>query len=108
MRTLRAQLLANLSTPDTDSLDALNRRLWAWVEAEYHHSPHRGLDGQTPLDRWVMSEQPPRLPGPKLGLAQSGSWARTPTVILILCAESPGTRWAQDRHKAKRRPQGRR
>jgi transposase len=33
-RTLRAQLLANLSTADTDSLDALNRRLWAWVEAE--------------------------------------------------------------------------
>jgi hypothetical protein len=40
--------------------------------------------------------------------SQSGSWARTPTVILILCAESPGTRWAHDRHKAKRRPQGRR
>ena len=67
-RTLRAQLLANLSAADTDSLDALNRRLWAWVEAEYHHSPHRGLDGQTPLDRWAMSEQPPRLPGPKLDL----------------------------------------
>jgi len=67
-RTLRAQLLANLSATDTDSLDALNRRLWAWVEAEYHHSPHRGLDGQTPLDRWAMSEQPPRLPGPKLDL----------------------------------------
>jgi transposase InsO family protein len=67
-RTVRAQLLANLSDTDTDSLDHLNRRLWAWVEAEYHHSPHRGLDGQTPLDRWAMSEQPPRLPGPGLDL----------------------------------------
>jgi putative transposase len=67
-RTVRSQLLANLSAADTDSLDSLNRRLWAWVEAEYHHSPHRGLDGQTPLDRWAMSEQPPRLLDPKLDL----------------------------------------
>jgi putative transposase len=67
-RTVRSQLLANLSAADTDSLEALNRRLWSWVEAEYHHSPHRGLDGQTPLDRWAMSEQPPRLLDPKLDL----------------------------------------
>ncbi len=62
-RTVRAQLLATLTEADTASLDALNRRLWAWVEAEYHHNPHRGLDGMTPLDRWAMSESPPRLPG---------------------------------------------
>jgi len=62
-RTVRAQLLATLTEADTASLDALNRRLWAWVEAEYHHSPHRGLDGMTPLDRWAMSETAPRLPG---------------------------------------------
>ena len=67
-RTVRSQLLANLSDADTASLENLNRRLWAWVEAEYHHSPHRGLDGVTPLDRWAMSEQPPRLPDPKLDL----------------------------------------
>jgi hypothetical protein len=71
-RTLRSQLLATLGAADTDSLEALNRRLWAWVEGEYHHSPHRGLDGQTPLDRWAISsttgEQPPRLPDPKLDL----------------------------------------
>jgi transposase InsO family protein len=71
-RTVRSQLLATLSAADTDSLDALNRRLWAWVEAEYHHHPHRGLDGQTPLDRWAASsttgEQPLRLPDPRLDL----------------------------------------
>jgi putative transposase len=71
-RTVRSQLLATLSAADTDSLDALNRRLWAWVEAEYHHNPHRGLDGQTPLDRWAASsiagEQTPRLLDPKLDL----------------------------------------
>jgi hypothetical protein len=67
-RTVRSQLLPSLSAADTESLDSLNRRLWAWVESEYHHSPHRGLDGQTPLDRWAMSEQPPRLPDPQLDL----------------------------------------
>jgi transposase InsO family protein len=67
-RTVRAQLLAGLGAADTDSLDSLNRKLWAWVEAEYHHSPHRGLDGHTPLDRWAMSAQPPRLPDPQLDL----------------------------------------
>jgi putative transposase len=52
-RTVRMQLLPLLSDADTQSLDALNRRLWAWVESEYHQSPHRGLDGETPLDRWA-------------------------------------------------------
>ena len=52
-RTVRMQLLPLLSDADTASLDALNRRLWAWVEGEYHQSPHRGLDGETPLDRWA-------------------------------------------------------
>lgn len=61
-RTVRAQLLATLSEADTASLEALNRRLWAWVEAEYHHSPHRGLEGVTPLDRWAMSQAVPKLP----------------------------------------------
>jgi transposase InsO family protein len=53
-RTVRMQLLPQLSEADTSSLEALNRRLWAWVEAEYHQAPHRGLDGQTPLDRWAQ------------------------------------------------------
>jgi putative transposase len=52
-RTVRLQLLSRLEPADTRSLDALNRRLWAWVEGEYHHSPHRGLGGQTPLDAWA-------------------------------------------------------
>jgi transposase InsO family protein len=52
-RTVRMQLLPLLNDADTSSLDALNRRLWAWVESEYHQSSHRGLDGETPLDRWA-------------------------------------------------------
>ncbi len=67
-RTVRAQLLPTLTETDTASLEALNRRLWAWVEGEYHHSPHRGLEGLTPLERWAGSEQPPRLLDPRLDL----------------------------------------
>ena len=41
-RTLRAAWLAHLTAEATESLDTLNRTLWAWVEGEYHLSPHRG------------------------------------------------------------------
>lgn len=67
-RTVRAQLLRALIPADTDSLDSLNRRLWAWVEGEYHLSPHRGLDEQTPLDRWAMGVEQVRLPDPNCDL----------------------------------------
>jgi len=63
-RTVRMQLLPTLALADTASLDALNRRLWAWVEGEYHQSPHKGLDGVTPLDRWTMSAGHLRLVDP--------------------------------------------
>ena len=52
-RTVRMQLLPTLTEADTKSLEALNRRLWAYVESEYHQTPHRGLDGETPFDRWA-------------------------------------------------------
>jgi putative transposase len=54
-RTARAQLLPTLVDGDTRSLDALNRRLWAWLEDEYHETPHRGLEGETPLARWAAT-----------------------------------------------------
>ena len=60
-RTVRMQLLPSLSKADLQSLSALNRRLWAWVEGEYHQSPHQGLDGMTPLDRWAMAAGDVRL-----------------------------------------------
>ena len=67
-RTLRMQLLPNLVESDTQNLEALNRRLWAWVEGEYHMSPHRGLDGETPLDRWTSCAHEVRLVGPECDL----------------------------------------
>ena len=65
-RTARLQLLPLLQPGDLASLDALNRRLWAWVEGEYHRSPHRGLDGATPLDRWAALADEVRYLGPDL------------------------------------------
>jgi len=53
-RTVRAQLLTRLTAEDTVSLETLNRRLWAFIEGEYHHAPHRGLDGKTPLEQWAL------------------------------------------------------
>ena len=70
-RTVRMRLLPTLTDTDLASLQALNRRLWAWVEAEYHRSAHRGLDGQTPLDAWAMRSEHVRLPGPDLDLRET-------------------------------------
>lgn len=53
-RTVRMQLLSRLTDADTSSLEALNRKLWAYVEGEYHQAPHRGLEEETPLDRWAQ------------------------------------------------------
>ena len=67
-RTLRAAWLAHLGTEATESLDTLNRTLWAWVEGEYHQSPHRGLDGRTPLDQWALAGANVRYPDPTTDL----------------------------------------
>lgn len=69
-RTVRMQLLPLLTAEDTKSLEALNQRLWAFVEAEYHQSPHRSLSGDTPLDRWAMSAQDVRLPSPQCDIEE--------------------------------------
>lgn len=60
-RTVRMQLLPTLGEPDMKSLEALNRRLWAWVEGEYHQTPHKGLDDRTPSDAWVMASDEVKL-----------------------------------------------
>jgi len=69
-RTVRMQLLPTLGEIDMGSLDALNRRLWAWVEGEYHQSPHKGLDGATPMDAWAMRSGDVRGAGPELDLRE--------------------------------------
>ncbi len=73
-RTVRMQLLPVLSTDDLRDLSSLNRRLWAWVEGEYHHAPHRGLDGETPLDRWSRCAGDVRLVEPSVDLDDLFLW----------------------------------
>ena len=69
-KTVRAQLLTRLRGEDTASLTALNRRLAAWIEGEYHHTPHRGLDGATPLEQWAQTAAGVRFPEPTLDLGE--------------------------------------
>src|SRR5262249_50223142 len=50
-RTVREQFLANLDRKHWLTLEALNERLWIWIEQVYHRSEHASL-GTTPLLRW--------------------------------------------------------
>jgi len=72
-KTLRAQLLTRLTSADTASLTALNRRLAGWIEGEYHHNPHRGLAGATPLEQWARTAGGRALPGAGSGSEISSS-----------------------------------
>ena len=52
-RTLQEDFEARLVLDPVDSLAQLNQRLWRWIEIEYHHRPHRGLDGESPAQRFA-------------------------------------------------------
>lgn len=65
---MRAQLLTRLDNENLSSLGALNRRLSAWLEGEYHHSPHRGIEGETPLERWARVADGVRSPDASMDL----------------------------------------
>ena len=67
-RTLRAAWLAHLDPEAQDSLEALNRSLWAWVEGEYHNTPHRGIEGRTPPEQWALAADAVRHPDPAMDL----------------------------------------
>ena len=51
-RTLRSQFLSELHLGAPPGLEDLNARLWAWIEATYHRTPHAGLGARTPLERY--------------------------------------------------------
>jgi transposase InsO family protein len=61
-RTVRLQLLPTLLDHDTQSLDALNQRLWTWIEDEYLDTPHRGLQDATPREQWARAAAHVTLP----------------------------------------------
>lgn len=52
-RTVRMSFLKRLEIEGLEDLAALNRLLFAWIEGEYHVRPHRGLEGEVPLDCWM-------------------------------------------------------
>ena len=52
-RTVRSAFLPHVTPEMLTSLATLNRVFWAWLEAEYHHTVHGGLDGKSPLDRFL-------------------------------------------------------
>lgn len=76
-RRVRAELLPALRPEDRASLAALNRRLAAWIEGEYHHAPHSGLDGETPLDRLAQASGSVRYAGPDIDLGRIFSYRFT-------------------------------
>lgn len=60
-RTMREQFLIHISDGAL-TIEELNSRLWAWIEGEYHHAPHRSLSGKAPLDAWMESAEHVRFP----------------------------------------------
>lgn len=70
-RTVRMQFLNQVHAT---SIDEMNQRLWAWVEGEYHLSPHRGIDNETPLDRWAQVAARIKTVGPEIDLDDLFLW----------------------------------
>jgi putative transposase len=50
-RTVREQFMSELDVDGIHGVDALNARLWAWIETIYHQNQHSGLK-TTPLKRF--------------------------------------------------------
>ena len=53
-RHVRTAFMPHVTAEMLSDLSQLNRVLWAWLETEYHQTPHRGLGGLTPLDRFLQ------------------------------------------------------
>ena len=52
-RTVRSAFLVHVTPQHLGELAKLNRVFWAWLEAEYHQTPHRGIDAKTPIQRFL-------------------------------------------------------
>ena len=52
-RTLQMDFEARLVIDPAHTLEELNRRLWRWIESEYHQRPHSALEGQSPAERFA-------------------------------------------------------
>lgn len=55
-RGVRSAFLPHVTTEQLRDLALLNRVFWAWLEAEYHQTPHGGLGESTPIERFLKDE----------------------------------------------------
>src|SRR4029079_15089442 len=55
-RHVRSAFLPHVTSEILADLSQLNRVFWAWLEAEYHQTPHRGLEGVSPLERFLKDQ----------------------------------------------------
>ena len=62
--TLREQFLTRYEEEGHSGIKEINERLHLWIEEEYHQTPHRGIDNQTPLDKWCQAADKLRIAGP--------------------------------------------
>jgi putative transposase len=67
-RTVRDSFLRPLDADSLKSLGDLNARFHTWLESEYHRSPHRGLNGKTPLEAWLEKARHIRTLDPTIDL----------------------------------------
>jgi transposase InsO family protein len=51
--TLQKQFLPTLVFEPVQSLKELNRRLWQWIETDYHQRAHSSLQNQSPAQRFA-------------------------------------------------------
>jgi len=66
--SVRARFLRRLEPARLDGLAHLNRLLDAWIENEYHHRPHAGLQEATPWERWMAHAEDLRALPPEADL----------------------------------------
>jgi hypothetical protein len=52
-RTVRMSFLRRVDIDRIEDIAEHHRLLFASVEGEYHLKPHRGIERETPLDRWM-------------------------------------------------------
>lgn len=91
--TVRAQFLVEVDDGQLANLEELNRLFTAWVEARYHHRPHRETE-QSPLERFTAAGIPD-VPTPEL-LREAFLWAETRTVTKTAMVALHGNRYEVD------------
>ncbi len=55
-RTVRMQFLESLDLAEIDSLEALNAKFLSYAESTYNQRPHSGLQGCSPMDRYLKDK----------------------------------------------------